>query len=413
MATRSIPRRFSLFLDAARAIAALAVVAQHARTYLFVGPRALRDPSPVVRAFYFLTGFGHEAVMVFFVLSGFLVGGSALSAIEQDRWSWGDYLIKRVTRLSIVLVPALLLTLAWDRSLIAAFGWHSLPVRDHTITIASHAWAVQNWSAAALVGNAIFLMNVTVPTFGTNGSLWSLANEFWYYVAFPLLAIAVLGRRDSLRTLGCVVALLVLYLLLGHEISMWGSIWLMGVLVARAPVLRLGDARVTRVIVASSAVLVAVVLWHDRVITTGIVTIWRDLIVGAAFTLLLYVVRCAFASEQASPNGVEPAGALGAPMVRLAAFSYTLYLVHEPPLAFVHSWIAQHDHAYWRPTALHLALYVAAVVVLVGYARGIAALTEDRTDVLRAWVRRRLITRAATSAGAPAGAAIGAESLMP
>ncbi|HEV2644429.1 MAG TPA: acyltransferase family protein [Candidatus Elarobacter sp.] len=118
MSSYQISRRFSLFLDAARTLAALAVVAQHARTYLFVGPKALRDPSRAVRAFYFLTGFGHEAVMVFFVLSGFLVGGSALSAIERDRWSWSDYLVKRVQSRGSA-------TTAWCRRRCGAACWCS------------------------------------------------------------------------------------------------------------------------------------------------------------------------------------------------------------------------------------------------------------------------------------------------
>ena len=67
------------------------------------------------KTFYFLTGLGHQAVMVFFVLSGFLVGGHVYTAVAEGRWSWPDYLIKRLTRLWIVLLPALVLTAIWDR----------------------------------------------------------------------------------------------------------------------------------------------------------------------------------------------------------------------------------------------------------------------------------------------------------
>lgn len=49
---------------------------------------------------------GHEAVMVFFVLSGFFIGTSVLESFRERRWSWRAYLINRLTRLQLVLVPA-------------------------------------------------------------------------------------------------------------------------------------------------------------------------------------------------------------------------------------------------------------------------------------------------------------------
>jgi peptidoglycan/LPS O-acetylase OafA/YrhL len=64
--------------------------------------------------FYLATGLGHQAVMAFFVLSGFLVGGTVVSRAECGQWSWIDYAITRMTRLWMVLLPALLLTAFWD-----------------------------------------------------------------------------------------------------------------------------------------------------------------------------------------------------------------------------------------------------------------------------------------------------------
>ncbi|HEV2644428.1 MAG TPA: hypothetical protein VGT98_17080 [Candidatus Elarobacter sp.] len=147
-----------------------------------------------------------------------------------------------------------------------------------------------------------------------------------------------------------------------------------------------------------SLLVLGAVLWHDREITTG-VTIARDLLVGSAFAVMLYAVRCALAPSS-DGDMTRQTTAFSVPVVRFAAFSYTLYLVHEPPLAFVHSLIGNHDHAYWRPSAAHVALYCVMVIALVAYARGITALTEDRTGAFRAWMRRTMTTRATTPAGA-------------
>ena len=36
----------------------------------------------MTKVFYLATGLGHQAVMIFFVLSGFLVGGSVITAFQ-------------------------------------------------------------------------------------------------------------------------------------------------------------------------------------------------------------------------------------------------------------------------------------------------------------------------------------------
>jgi peptidoglycan/LPS O-acetylase OafA/YrhL len=113
-AVSSRDRAFSGWLDAFRALAAFAVLYSHCRTSFLwsVSPgMVLSIPS---RVMYFLSGFGEEAVIVFFVLSGYLVGGTVIRSVRERRWSWRRYLLQRGTRLYVVLIPALFLTLAWD-----------------------------------------------------------------------------------------------------------------------------------------------------------------------------------------------------------------------------------------------------------------------------------------------------------
>lgn len=375
-------------LDGLRGIAALAVVLQHARTYLFADLSFLPPQSLAVRALYFLTGFGHAAVMVFFVLSGFLVGGSVLAAIESGRWSWRRYLLQRGTRLWIVLLPALALTALWDRAgLLVTAHPQTLASHARTIALGAHAWTVEGHGAVSFMGNALFLMNVLVPTFGTNGSLWSLANEFWYYLLFPLAALAVVQRRDSRRALVSVVIFAAVAWLVGREILCWGSIWLMGTVVARAPRHAL-PRRVARTLVLALALALAGVLAYDRA-TANDVALARDLVVGALFALMLYAMRCV-------PERADLARApsrLTAPFLWLAGFGYTLYLVHEPPLALLRVWIIAAPHHRWIPSVSHLAAAAAIVAAIVAYAYALSRVTEARTDQLRAWVQRAAAAR--------------------
>ena len=109
-------------LDLLRGLAALLVCAGHLRAFLMVDFGQIKPPTIFDRIFYPTTGLGHQAVVVSFVLSGYLVGGSVLTAYQSDRWSWTNYTLRRMSRLWMVLLPALVLTLVWD-----TFGRHWFP----------------------------------------------------------------------------------------------------------------------------------------------------------------------------------------------------------------------------------------------------------------------------------------------
>ncbi len=357
-------------------MAAIAVVAGHARLFIFVDFPGSSYSSALGKAFYWATGLGHQAVVVFFVLSGFLVGGQVCTAVAEDRWSWPRYLALRLARLWIVLLPALALTAFWDR-----LGWaltrsplyigglggayHSTPglPNNHLLS-----------SPMTLVANALFLQTTDVlgsgpiPTFGTNGPLWSLANEFWYYMLFPLLWIALSARR---RTIPARVLMLAAAALIGVALpammTLSGLIWLLGV---AAFVLRnqdLGAARPSLCGLSAVALGVALVVARARA-----PNMTSDLLVGVSFAALL----------ASRARGGGPAGLLATIWRRLANCSYTLYLTHFPLAAFLSCWLLHNRRLELTPSSL--ALFAAAMAVLVLYAYGIALLFESRTRALQA-----------------------------
>ena len=143
----------------------MAVVMTHARGFMFEEYGALQADSQnwMIAAFYAVTRLGHEAVIVFFVLSGYLVGGKAIERLGRGTFQPTDYAVDRITRIWVPLVPALLLS-----------GF-----------VTGNSNGVGTW-----IGNLFGLQSVLVPSLGGNGPLWSLAYEIWFYV----LAYAV-GRQ--------------------------------------------------------------------------------------------------------------------------------------------------------------------------------------------------------------------------
>ena len=175
----------SMLISLLRGLAALQVAAAHLRAEVFPGLRELADPPLAYQLLAFCTAFAHQAVVVFFLISGWLVGGSLLDKFGQPG-ALRNYAIDRATRLWAVLVPALLLMLA-----IGAIVGTVDPAR-------ADLSAANDYSIASFAGNLAGLQTVLVEPYAGNYALWSLSNETWYYVQFPLLLLAfAAGTRAS------------------------------------------------------------------------------------------------------------------------------------------------------------------------------------------------------------------------
>src|ERR1039458_777539 len=99
--TRVALPTYSLHLDLIRGLAALVVFVGHVHMIC----SGHNETASSGKASDFIvhpanaTGLAHAAVVVFFVLSGFLVGGSVLRDLQRNSFSWSKYAFNRVDRL--------------------------------------------------------------------------------------------------------------------------------------------------------------------------------------------------------------------------------------------------------------------------------------------------------------------------
>jgi peptidoglycan/LPS O-acetylase OafA/YrhL len=304
-------------------LAALLVVVEHLRAFLFVPFPQVVSPGVITKAFYLVTGLGHQAVMIFFVLSGFLVGGSVITALQRGKWSWRTYLLRRMSRLWVVLIPALLLTLFWDKlgCGIAPEGYHG--VFRELYHSGPTPVIPADWSFGTFFGNAFFLQTILVPCFGTNGPLWSLANEFWYYLLFPLLILLVIPRTRVPARMACLLLAAGILLFLPKSILVGGVIWLLGAGVFY--LIQIGKIRTIAshpVWLILSLLLTMASLLASR---SGRIGEGADLLIGIGCATL--VAGLAIRGSTSYFYGILSAGA--------SEISYTLYLVHFPVLSFL------------------------------------------------------------------------------
>jgi peptidoglycan/LPS O-acetylase OafA/YrhL len=180
----TLSREFSAFLDLLRVVAALVVFLGH-----------LAEPAFGGAALTVFTAVSHSAVIVFFVLSGYVITWSA----RRDACGV-DFAIDRAARIYSVALPALLLAFLLDTARLAY---------DPAAAVAAYQLA-QPWKYLPF-----FLAFATDFWFLNEGAFsdtpyWSLCYEVWYYVVFglvffgrgwrwraalPLLALAAMGPR--------------------------------------------------------------------------------------------------------------------------------------------------------------------------------------------------------------------------
>lgn len=165
--------------------------------------------------------FGQEAVILFFLLSGFVINYSYRLGIDK---TFSRYFRNRFLRVYIPLLIVLFLSY-----LSASYNVGALINIDGR-TLIGNIFMLQDWSFAR--------PNVIVDAYMDNGPLWSLSYEWWFYMLyFPIVngGLSVVAR-DRLVFLTCLSAA-VLYIFHPYyfvRVLMYLSIWWVGVRLADA-----------------------------------------------------------------------------------------------------------------------------------------------------------------------------------
>lgn len=376
----------SIVISLMRGLAAFVVAAAHLRAEMYPGLRTVADPSLWFQGFAFATGFAHQAVLVFFVISGWLVGGSLLNKMGQPGAMTG-YAIDRATRLWTVLIPTFALTLL--------FGLATGVLLPGDIDFS----AANEFSALSFVGNLLGLQRVTLSDFGGNYALWSLANETWYYVLFPLLVLLFSARRTTSR-IASGAALALAAVLLPIEIILYFSIWLLGVAFSRVRIeCGTGTRYLWLVPLAAASVYFRLTGDNDKFDQT---TLGMDLFLSFMFLALL----CSLQFKAA------PTSRLARPLARIgnffAEFSFSLYVLHLPLIFLLkHLALTQFGLSQLSPSdPLHFAIYLGMLATLLLGAYLSYRLFEAHTYRIRRIVKELVARPALAPHAAPVAAQV-------
>jgi peptidoglycan/LPS O-acetylase OafA/YrhL len=352
------------YLDGLRAVAAAYVVAFHA-VIGFTG-QGLSGPWRLMRRAF---AFGHEAVAIFIVLSGYCL---MLPVVRKDSARLPIDFRRFIGRRAFRILPPYFATLLLSLVAIAALPalhtpgsgtiWDdSLPALEAGPVI-SHLLIVHNWSKQW--------------GYRINGPLWSVASEWQIYFFFPLFLLPLWRRLGMLSTLlaAALLGFAPLWLLpSAASVAIPWYLLLFTFGMAAAAIGFSTDPLATRLRAALPYGVLCAALWGlCTVLSLGFGKLWfavkpvADVLVGlASASLLLYLTN--------RPGHVSTIRALllraleSRPLVSLGHFSYSLYLTHLPIVALCYFALLPRGLS---PSALALTLLIVsfAASLLVAYA---------------------------------------------
>lgn len=349
------------WLDLFRFLAAFEVLAVHARGFLFVEYSALADESKnvLVSAFYALTRMGYEAVIIFFVLSGYLVGGKSIERLGNGTFRNKDYIIDRMVRIMVPLIPALLLTIICN------------VLMSKTINYTE------------LIGNLFSLQGILVSPFSGNAPLWSLPYEFWFYILIFFIAGMLLSKvKEWFWFIGIIGVFAIFSVLNSAYLFCWiiGAIGYLYKANKKSNYLFLGSfvslllcLFLIQISIASKSIKFEII---NMIPSLNILYI----LLSTAFAIFIQQSVLRF------PKGgllikVNNIGSF------LAGFSYTLYLTHYPILGLLKTFgFNRYDHVNFGSLIIYMSCLIGCL--LIAYL--IYLPFENRTDYYKKFIKEKL-----------------------
>lgn len=305
-------KQFSIYLDLVRFTAAVLVFISHVPH--FAGGWGWQ-----------LSGFGHEAVVIFFVLSGFVISYVVFDKNENLQ----KYTVSRLSRIYSVAAPALLLTVllyyAGQAINPDAFSALNEKLKDPLWTLVSAVLFInQSWLATPVFSNLPY---------------WSLGYESLYYVFFGVL-VYIKGSKK-------LFILLLLLVIMGPSIILYLPIWLAGVLCFKS--LKKFDLNKNQALAAYIASILGIIVLANDMVQDQLNSFAYQ-IVGEYFISLLlepaeqffsdyiltiFVSLHIFSSYYLFKNMIA-FKKNGEKIIReLSSHTFSLYLFHMPMLYFV------------------------------------------------------------------------------
>lgn len=343
-------RATSIYLDLVRFSAAMIVLIGHLSGTRFTGG-----------LFWRVGAFMDDAVMVFFVLSGFVIA----YVVHHKEGGLEQYAVARAARIYSVALPALVITFALD-----AMGRQIAP------DLYSPSWGYHaDHLAGQFLAGVLFVNQLWYASIDTGSMLpyWSLGFEVWYYLFFAIFFFSRSRWKVLIFLAACTLA--------GPRIVAFFPVWILGYLTYMGAA-RYQPGRVTGLVVmAASLAGYAVYYFILKGWLIAHAVVFDD--AGLSNFVPRYVVGVLFALHLTGFVWTEdtfaaPLTRWKAPIRWLAGGTFTIYLFHLPVAQFLTT-IVPWPPADWRTRVIILGVTICSMFV-------IAQFTERKKETWSRWI---------------------------
>jgi peptidoglycan/LPS O-acetylase OafA/YrhL len=344
----NIPLGLSLYFDVVRFAAAIVVMLSHIW--------------PIMFPYHLLPWPGHAAVVVFFVLSGYVIA----FATDRPNLLATTYVTHRAVRILSVTVPALLLSIV-IAPYVAAGG--AIPFAG-PMNIPNQEFWRAIWINFFFLGES-WLGSLTPPF---NPPFWSLSYEVWYYIIFGVWVFSESKWRPWLTIASVFLA--------GFNIILLLPVWLLGVGIYHTQA-RFSENIAVKVF-ATTLLIGLFYYWFDC--SVGIrqymITIAPDFMKSLNGSnqfigdyLLGVIVASNFIAAASISRMLDFLRVFEQPIRYLASFTLSVYLFHMPLAVFIKN-------------GLHVGSVAPFILLLLTGIFILGSFTERKNKLLRNCVER-------------------------
>ncbi|QIW21409.1 acyltransferase family protein [Bacillus thuringiensis] len=299
---------------------------------------------------------GNESVIIFFVLSGFVLYRS----IQKNYDSYGSFLLKRIARIYIPYIVAIIIAILCQTTM-SKYGISNLS-----------EWFNRSWtieSSLSLIAQHILLIG-KYNTDAYNGVIWSLVHEMRISIIFPLVLMVCLRKtlRYSLLSLFsfsiCSVVILFLFhsslTLTSYALTLhYTVLFLLGALVAKYKnnLIVLYSNRTKNEKIAWFLFAVLLYMYEGLVGEINLLNnfIFRDYVVAISACLFVILSLSVATLSSLLRNKY---------LLYLGKISYSLYLYH---IISLFSLVYMLHEIFPLPIVLMLSLILSFILAIISY----------------------------------------------
>ena len=357
------------WLDAPRFVAAFMVLLSHARNTFFpaFGDLPADQQNIFSMALTMFCRMGHEAVIIFFVLSGFLVGGRGFERIQNGTMNVNSYAIDRFSRIYPPLFAAII------------FYYITSVVIPGT-----------PFSLGRALGNLLNLQGIACKSLVS--PFWSLSYEVWFYVILGVFAHILLTSRDRTKLVGFILLVAATSVFVLGLKMRYLLIWIMG---AVSYIVR-PQSKNKFVLIASLACFLASVLYYQfskdtRSLEMAIEGSNKEFLEVLMALMAGLFIQQVILFEPRKKYAIAVEKRVG----NMAKFSYTLYLSHRIVFLWIISYMWPKDTCQF--TTKGILIFITILVVSLISCWGLYYVSERYSPVVKKKLKSKLINTSEAS----------------